>query len=177
MKRCEVCNKLADNGAKRCHKCGTEFPYDPRKTPFSETKIFLGLLILAVVGWLIYRSIPVPPPDPNACSRASINSFQKIGEKFYRDSRNVLRSEILFTPELSQLRSYKNQAEDIPVHPCLEPAKADLVEYLDEVYYIGVYSSRGGYQGAAYRTAQAGYYWEAFNAKIDALKECTPNCP
>jgi hypothetical protein len=129
------------------------------------------------VGWLIYRSIPVPPPDPNQCSQASINSFEKIGEKYYRDSRNVLRSEILFTPELSQLRAFKNEAEDIPVHPCLEPAKADLVEYLDEVYYIGVYSARGGYQGAAYRTAQAGYYWEAFNAKIDELKECAPNCP
>ena len=177
MKRCDVCNKLADNGARRCQRCGTEFPHDPRKFRFSETRILLGFLILALAGWIIYRSIPVPPPDPKECSRASVNSFEKIGEAYYRESRNVLRSEILYTSELSQLRALKNEAEDIPVHPCLEPAKVDLVEYLDEVYYIGYYSSRGAYQGAAYRTAQAGYYWDAFNAKIDELKECVPDCP
>ena len=177
MKRCDVCNKLADNGAKRCNKCGTEFPYDPKKMLFSETRIFIGLLILALVGWIIYRSIPVTLPDPDECSMASIRSFERIGEKYYRESRNVLRSEILFTPELSQLRTFKNEAEDIQVHPCLEPAKTDLVEYLDEVYFIGVYSSRGAYQGAAYRTEQAGYYWDAFNTEIDELKECVPDCP
>lgn len=177
MKRCEVCNKLADNGARRCQRCGTEFPDDPRKFRFSETRILLVFLVLALAGWIIYRSIPVPPPDPNECSRASVNSFEKIGKAYYRESRNVLRSEILYTSELSQLRALKNEAEDIPVHPCLEPAKSDLVEYLDEVYFIGYYSSRGAYQGAAYRTAQAGYYWDAFNAKIDELKECVPDCP
>lgn len=177
MKRCEVCNKLADNGAKRCSKCGTEFEYDPKKMLFSETRIILGLLFLTFVGWIIYRSVPVPPLDPNECSLVSVKSFERIGEKYYRDSRNVLRSEILYTSELSELRSYKNEAEAIEVHPCLQPAKTDLVEYLDEVYYIGVYSSRGAYQGAAYRTEQAGYYWDSFNAKIDELKECVPNCP
>jgi len=177
MKRCEVCDKLADNGAKRCQRCGTEFPYEPRKMLFSESRIILGLLILVLVGWLIYRSIPVPPPDPNECSMASVNSFEKIGEQYFRDSRNILRSEILYTQELSQLRAYKNEAEAIPVHPCLEPAKIELVNYLEDVYYIGFYSSRGAYQGAAYKTEQAGYYWESFNAQIDELKECLPDCP
>lgn len=177
MKRCEECNKLADNGAKHCQRCGTEFPYDPRKTPFSETRILVGLLLLALVGWIIYRSIPVPPPDPNECSRASVNSFERIGKDFYSDSRNVLRKEILYTRELSELRSFKNEAGSIPVPPCLEPAKADLVDYLEDVYYIGFYSSRGAYQGAAYHTAQAGYYWDTFNAHLDEVRECLPNCP
>lgn len=177
MKRCDVCNKLADNGAKRCQKCGTEFPYDPRVTPLSETRIILGLLVLALVGWIIYNNIPLTPPDPTECSRTSVDRFERIAENYFKESRNVLRKELLLTSELSKLRSFMNEAESIPVHPCLEPAKSDLVNYLEEVYFTGVYSVRFAYQGAAYRTEQAGYYWDAFNGKIDELKECAPDCP
>lgn len=177
MKRCEVCNKLADNGAKRCQRCGTEFPFDPRKTPFSETRIIIGLLMLALVGWIIYTNIPLTPPDPSECSQTSVNRFERIAENYYRESRNVIRKELLFTSELSKLRSFKNEAEAIPVPPCLEPAKADLVDYLEEVYYIGVYSVRFAYQGAAYRTEQAGVYWESLKQNIAQIRECLPNCP
>ncbi len=177
MKRCEVCNKLADNGAKRCQKCGTEFPYEPWKMLFSETRIILGIVVIALMSLIIYRSIPVQFPDPTECSLTSVRRFERIAKNYYKATKNILRQEVLFTSELSELRSYMNEADSIPVPPCLEPAKEDLVGYLEEVYFINVYALWGAYRGAASRTEQAGYYWNSFNTQIEELKECVPNCP
>jgi len=177
MKRCEVCNKLADNGNNRCQHCGTPFEYDSRVTPFSETRIILAIVMIALVSWIIYNAIPLKPPDPTKCSQTSYYRFKRIAKNYYKDSKNIFRQEVLFTSELSQLRSYKNDAESIPVPHCLEHAKADLVKYLDKVFYIGVYAVWGAYQSAADSTEKAGYYWEAFNAHLAEVKECLPNCP
>ena len=177
MKRCEVCNKLADNGAKRCQKCGSEFEYDPRVTPFSETRIITAVLFIALAAWIISVNMPLLPPDPAECSRTSVNRFERIAEHYYRESRNILRKELLFTKELSVLRVYKNEAKTMPVPTCLEPAKDDLVNYLDQVYFVGAYSVRFAYQGAADRTQRAGEYWDSLNAHLDDLRECLPNCP
>ncbi len=84
---------------------------------------------------------------------------------------------MLFTSELSELRSYRNDTEDIPVPPCLESAKADLVNYLDKVFYIGLYSMWGAYQAAAANTESAGEYWESYINHMDEVKACLPNCP
>jgi hypothetical protein len=177
MKRCEVCNKLADNGAIRCQKCGTEFKYEPWRMFFSETRILFSIVIIALVGWIVYNAIPLPLPDPTQCSETSVKRFERLAESYYSETRNILRKEILFTTELSKLRSYKNEAESLPVHPCLEPAKAELVEYLDDVYFIGLYSSWGAYKAAAYKTESAGAYWDSFNAELDEVKQCLPDCP
>jgi hypothetical protein len=177
MKRCKECNKLADNGAKRCQRCGTEFEYKRWRMLFSETRIILGILVIALVGWIVYNAVPLPLPDPTQCSETSVKRFERVANNYFTETRNILRSEILFTRELSMLRSYKNEAESIPVHPCLEPAKAELVEYLDDVYFIGLYSSWGAYQAAAYKTESAGAYWDSFNSELDAVKGCLPNCP
>ncbi len=177
MKRCKVCNKLADNGAKRCVKCGSDFEYDPRVTPFSETRIILSVLILAVVGWIVYMNIPLTPPDPAECSQTSVNRYERIAKNYYKETRNILRNEVLFTKELSALSAYKNEAKAMPVPACLESAKSDLVNFLEQVYFIGVYSSRFAYQGAAVRTQRAGEYWDSFNAHLDSVRECLPNCP
>lgn len=177
MKRCPQCNKLTDNGAKYCQRCGTEFDYDRWRMFFSETRIFLIILILSLLGLAIYNAIPLLPPDPAECSQTSLNRFERIVNDYYKETRNILRSEILFSRELSMLRAYKNEAESIPVHPCLEPAKVDLVEYLDDVYFIGLFSSWGAYQAAAERTERAGYYWDSLNANLDELEACMPNCP
>lgn len=177
MKRCKECNKLADNGTKRCQRCGTLFEYDPKVTPFSETKIILGILTIALVSLIVYTSIPLKLPDPNECSHTSYTRFKRIAEDYYQETKLLLRQEVIFTSELSSLRSLKNEVESIPVPTCLEPAKADLVDYLDQVYYIGVYSVWGYYQGAAYSTEEAGLYWEAFNNHLSEVKECLPNCP
>ena len=177
MKRCDVCDKLADNGVKRCQKCGSEFEYDPRVTPFSETRIILGVLLIAMVGWIIYVNIPLLPPDPAACTRTSVNRFERIANNYYRETRNILRKEMLLTEELSTLSIYKHEAEELPVPACLEPAKEDLVNFLNQVYFIGVYSARLAYQGATNRTERAGAYWDDLSAHIDEVRECLPNCP
>lgn len=177
MKHCNVCDKLADNGARRCQKCGSEFEYDPRVTPFSETRIILGVLLIALVGWIVYINAPLKLPDPAECSRTSVNRFERIAKNYYRETRNILRKELLLTRELSTLSIYKHEAEDMPVPVCLEPAKDDLVNFLNQVYFIGVYSARIAYQGAANRTTRAGEYWDAMNAHIDSVRECLPNCP
>ena len=156
MKRCEVCKKLTDNGTRFCRRCGSPFEYDPKKSPFSETRIILSIVLIALVGWIIYTAIPLPLPNPSECSRTSYNRFNRIAEQYFRDSKNVLRSEVLFTSELSELRAYRNDAEDIAVPPCLESAKSDLVNYLDKVFYIGLYSMWGAYQAAAANTESAG---------------------
>jgi len=177
MKHCKVCDKLADNGAKYCEKCGSEFEYDPRVTPFSETKIILGILIIALVSWIIYTNIPLPLPDPTECSQTSVNRFERIANNYYRETRNILRKEVLFTTELSALSATKNEAKAMAVPACLEPAKSDLVNFLDQIYFVGVYSLRFAYQGAAYRTERAGEYWESLNTHLDEVRECLPNCP
>lgn len=177
MKRCKVCNKLADNGNKICQHCGTPFEYDPKVTPFSERRILLAIVIIALVSWIVYNNISLKYPDPTECSKTSYNRFKRIAKNYYKETKNILEKELLFTSELSTLSSYKNEAESIPVPICLEPAKEDLVNYLNQVYYIGVYSMWGAYQGAAYKTEKAGLYWEAFNAHLAEVKECLPNCP
>jgi hypothetical protein len=177
MKRCKQCNKLADNAEKYCQRCGTEFEYDRWRMFFSETRIFLMIVILSLLGLAIYNAIPLLPPDPAECSQTSVNRFERIANNYYKETRNILRKEMLLSKELSTLRSLKNQADAIPVHPCLEPAKADLVDYLNEVYYIGVFSTGFAYQGAASRTERAGYYWDSLNTHLDELEACLPNCP
>ncbi len=177
MKRCNVCQKLTDNGAKRCQKCGTAFEYDSKVTPFSETKIILSILMIALVSLVVFNSIPLKPPDPTECSRTSVNRFKRISENYFKETKNMLRQEVIFTSELSALRVAKNEAEDIPVPACLEPAKSDLVNYLDQVYYIAVYSVWGYYQGSAISTQKAGVYWDALNTHLTEVKTCLPNCP
>ena len=177
MKRCEVCNKLADNGAKFCQRCGTPYKYDPKVTPFSETRITLIVVAIVLVSLIIYNNIPLTLPDPGECSRTSFSRFKRLANNYYAETKNILRQEVIFTSELSTLASFKNEAKTIPVPACLEPAKADLVAYLGDVYYIGLYSKWGAYQGAAYSTANAGENWESLNARLDEVRDCLPNCP
>lgn len=177
MKQCSECHKWADNGAKRCRNCGAPFEYDPKVNPFSETRILLGILVVVVVAIIISSSRPLQLPDPTECSRTSYTRFRRIVDTYYKETRNILKSEILGTTEMSELMGYKNDAKSIPVPTCLEPAKAEFVEYLEEVYFIGMYSGRGAYQAATISTQKAGAYWESLNEELDVIKECVPNCP
>jgi len=177
MKRCKVCNKRTDNGTKYCQRCGTAFKYDPRVSPFSETKISLVILTIIAVVLIVTTSIPLKYPDPTECSRTSYTRFKRLAKNYYLVTKNVLRQEVLFTSELSELRRQRNDAETIAVPSCLEPAKADLVNYLDDVYYIALYSVWGYYRGAAVSTENAGFYWDSLNSNLDQVKECLPNCP
>jgi hypothetical protein len=176
MKQCSECHKWADNGAERCQNCGAPFEYDPKVNPFSETRILLGILIVVVFAIIISGKRPLKLPDPTECSTTSYRRFRRIVDTYYQETRNVLKSEILGTREMSELMRYKNDAKSIPVPACLEPAKAEFVEYLEEVYFIGMYSGRGAYQAATISTQKAGGYWESLNQELDAIEECVPNC-
>jgi hypothetical protein len=177
MKRCNVCQKLADNGAKRCQFCGTQFEYDPRVTPFSETKIILGLLTIILVGLLISNALPLKLPDPAVCSREGHARYKKIANQYYRESKNILRAELITSKQLSELMSYKNDVEDIPVPTCLEPAKTELAAYLNDFYYIALYRTWGNYPAATAKIQSAAQHWDALNKHLDQVKTCLPNCP
>jgi uncharacterized paraquat-inducible protein A len=101
MKRCTVCNRLTDNGDKRCPRCGSPFKYDPRKSPYSETKIALVILFLAAVGFIVARSIPVGLPDPSACSRTSYTRFKRIVARSHNEIMYILAENYISSKHLS----------------------------------------------------------------------------
>jgi len=174
MKRCKECNKLADSGDKRCQYCGTPFEH---ATPYSEINLFFGLLLIAMIGLIIWNAIHLKLPDPAECSGTSLRRYEKIAEQYYKDTKNVLRQEMITSRQLSELASYKYDARDMPLPACLEPARGELVAYLEDVYYIALFSVWGSYRASAAKTESAGAHWESFNTLLDQVRACAPNCP
>ena len=176
MKRCQVCNKLTDNGAQRCPKCGSAFKYDPKVTPFSETRIFLAILAIAAVVLIVYSAIPVKLPDPQECSQTSVNRLRRIFNETYRQTKNTLKTEMITGVELSELMSLKLEAQDMPVPTCLEPAKTDMVEFLDDVYFTAMFSVRGAYMAATARVQSSAVHMENFYTHLKEVEACLPDC-
>jgi hypothetical protein len=176
MKRCKVCNKLTDNGDKRCIKCGTPFEYDPKVSPFSETKIALVVLFLAAVGLIIARSLPLPLPDPSVCSRTSYVRFKRIVARTHNDIMYILAENYIPSRNLSEIMAKKNAAEAMAVPACLEPAKADYVNYLNALYYTAVPSAWGAYESATLYAENAAGYLDDLQADLDKVKACLPDC-
>ncbi len=176
MKRCKVCNRLTDNGDKRCIKCGTPFEYDPKVSPYSETKIALIVLALALAALIVYRSLPVPLPDPTVCSRTSYQRFKRIVVLSHRDTLNILAENYISSKHLSEIMKNKRAAEELAVPACLEPAKASYVSYLNALYRTAVPSAWGAYEYAAMYAQSAAVYLEALQADLDAVKACLPDC-
>ena len=177
MKRCTVCNRLTDNGDKRCPRCGSPFTYDPKVSPYSETKIALIVLALALVAFIVYRSLPVPLPDPTVCSRTSYNRFKRIVVLSHRDTLNILAENYISSKQLSEIMQNKRAAEALAVPACLEDAKANYVSYLNALYYTAVPSAWGAYEYAAMYAQSAAAYLDALRADLDAIKACLPDCP
>ena len=177
MKRCEVCNQLTDNGDQRCPRCGSPFPYNPRVTPFSETKIILAVVLIALVAWRVYEALPLLPPDPAVCSQTSYNRFKKIVVHAHTDATNILAENYISSTNLSRIMALKREAEALPVPACLEPAKVDYVAYMDALYYSAVLSAWDGYESATLYVESAANYLNALNAHLDEVKACLPDCP
>lgn len=177
MKRCEVCNKLADNGDKRCRHCGSPFEYDPKVTPFSETKIFLVLLTVVLIAFVVSKSLPLQPPDPSVCSRTSYTRFKKIVVQTHKDALNILAENYISSKMLSELMVYRKNAESLPVPACLEPAKVEYVEYAKSLYYTAVLSAWGGYGSATLWAESAANHLDNLNAHLEIVRECLPDCP
>jgi hypothetical protein len=176
MKRCKVCNKLTDNGDKRCSKCGTSFEYDPKVSPFSETKIALLVLFLAAVGLIIARSLPLPLPDPTVCSRESYSRFKRIVARTHNDIMYILAENYIPSKNLSEIIVKKRAAEEMAVPACLEPAKADYVNYLNALYYTAVPSAWGAYDYATVYAESAAGYLDALQADLAKVRACLPDC-
>lgn len=177
MKRCTVCSKLTDNGDQRCPNCGSPFPYNPRVSPFSETKIFLIVVLIALVAWRVYESLPLLPPDPAVCSQTSYNRFKKIVVHAHTDATNILAENYISSKHLSEIIQLKREAEALPVPTCLEPARSDFVNYLNALYYTAVMSAWDGYEYATLYAESAASYLKSLNANLDAVKACLPDCP
>jgi len=176
MKRCKVCNRLTDNGDKRCPKCGSPFEYDPKVSPYSETKIALVILVLAAVGFFIARSIPLPLPDPSVCSRTSYSRFKRIVARSHNEVMFILNENYISSRNLSKIMLKKRAAEALAVPACLEAAKEDFVHYLDALYYTAVPSAWGAYEYAALYAESAAGYLDALQADLDKVKACLPDC-
>jgi len=84
---------------------------------------------------------------------------------------------MIMTRELSELRILKNEAEALPVPACLEPAKTALAEYLDDFYYIALFSVWGSFRASGAKMESAAGHWESLNAHLDLIDACAPNCP
>ncbi len=177
MKRCEVCHQLTDNGDQRCPRCGSPFPYNPRLSLFSETRIFLILLVLGLVAWRVYESLPLLPPDPAVCSQTSFNRFKKIVVRAHTDATNILAENYISSANLSKIMTLKREAEALPVPACLEAAKEDFVAYMEALYYSAVLSAWNGYESATLYVESAANYLNALNAHLDEVKACLPDCP
>lgn len=176
MKRCKVCKKLTDNGDKRCPKCGSAFEYDPRVSPFSETKIALVIIFLAAVGLIIARSLPLPLPDPSVCSRTSYVRFKRIVARSHNDIMYILAENYISSKHLSEIMQKKRAAEAMAVPACLEPAKEDYIDYLNALYYTAVPSAWGAYEYAAMYAESAAGYLDALQADLAKVKACLPDC-
>jgi hypothetical protein len=176
MKRCKVCNKLTDNGDKRCPKCGSPFEFNPKVSPFSETKIPLVVLALAAVALIISRPIPLQLPDPAVCSRTSYNRFKNIVVRSHNQTLNILAENYISSRNLSEIMQYKREAQAMAVPACLETAKADFVNYLDALYYTAVPSAWEAYEYATMYAESAAKYLDLLRADLDKVKACLPNC-
>lgn len=177
MKRCKECGRLTDNGDKRCPRCGSPFPYNIWNSIFSETRILVFLMLLGLIAWRVYEAQPLLPPDPAVCSRTSYNRFKKIVVHAHTEVTDILAENYISSSHLSEIVQLKRDAETLPVPACLEPAKADFVNYLDSLYYTAVMSAWDGYEYAALYAETAANYLQSLNAKMDAVKACLPNCP
>ena len=176
MKRCTVCNRLTDNGDKRCPRCGSPFKYDPRKSPYSETKIALVILFLAAIGLIVARSIPPQLPDPSVCSRTSYTRFKRIVARSHNEIMYILAENYISSKHLSAIIIKKQAAQALAVPACLEPAKEDYVNYLDALYYTAVPSAWGAYEYAALYAESAAGYLDLLQADLDEVKACLPDC-
>lgn len=177
MKRCKECGKLTDNGDQRCPNCGSPFPYDPRVSPFSETKILLVVLLIGLVAWRVIEALPLQPPDPTTCSRTSYNRFKTIVVHAHNDVMNILAENYISSTHLSKIMVLKRDAEALPVPACLEPAKSDFVNYLNALYYTAVFSAWDGYETATLQAENAAGYLQSLNAHLDEVNACLPDCP
>jgi hypothetical protein len=177
MKRCKVCNRLTDNGDMRCPKCGSPYPYDPKVTPFSETKIALAVIFLVAVGLLVARALPVKMPDSPECTRVSVNRFKRIVARSHNEIMFILAENYISSKHLSTIIQTKRAAEEMVVPACLEAAKADYVSYLDALYWTAMPSAWGAYEYAAYYAEQAVGYMKAIQEDLKEVKECLPDCP
>lgn len=176
MKRCPECQSLTENGDKHCQKCGAPFPYDPKISPYSETKIAIILILCAVIAVVILKSRPMALPDPSTCSLTSYNRFRSIIVQSHQDAMNILAENYISSKELSEIMQLKRTAEGIEVPACLETSKQLFVDYLNELYYTAVLSAWGAYEAGTVRVQNAASLIDQLNLSLAEVRDCLPDC-
>ena len=134
------------------------------------------IVFLAVVGFIVARSLPLQLPDPSECSQTSYTRFKRIVVRAHNDALNILAENYISSKSLSEIMQQKRAAQALAVPVCLEPARADLVSYLDALYYTAVPSAWGAYEYAAMYAESAAGYLNALQVDLDNVKACLPNC-
>jgi hypothetical protein len=150
--------------------------YDPKKSPFSETKIGLAILFLALIGFFVARSLPLPLPDPSVCSRTSYSRFKNIVARSHNEVMYILAENYISSKSLSEIMLKKRAAEALAVPVCLEPAREDFVKYLNALYYTAVPSAWGAYDSATLYAESAAGYLDSLQADLDKVNACLPDC-
>ncbi|MEA4958693.1 MAG: hypothetical protein VB029_03175 [Anaerolineaceae bacterium] len=177
MKRCSECSLLADNGDKHCPTCGTPFPYDPKVTPYSETKLLIIVVVLALAAVVYFKVRPLPLPDPTTCSRTSLNRFEAIVYHNHQKAMTILAENYISSKHLSSLMLVRRQADALAVPACLETAKQYYVDYLESIYYTAALSASWGFEPATLAAESASNSMDALKAQFDLVSRCLPNCP
>ena len=176
MRRCHSCKTLFDNGVQYCERCGEEFPYDPKVTPYSEGRMAIILIILVSIALLSYNTFIKQPISSSACSRTNFLRVQKI----INDSRyEVMRVQdhgfIPFTGATTvMLQKYK--LERIYLPPCFEGIRADMVEYFTLMHRVTTISAYGGNLSTSALLEQAYNAQKRVDATMEKINQCLPNC-
>lgn len=177
MRRCESCKTLYDNGVRICERCGTDFPYDPKISPYSEGKIAI-ILILVIVTVLIginkYLNMPI---SDDKCSRTNYLKVQKWLDNSRDRVMRVQDHGFIPMGGSSTIMRERYMFEELYLPPCFEPIREDMIEYYIQMYKVTRISSFGGHSYTIPFLEQAAKSQNHVDELMESINKCIPNCP
>ncbi len=177
MRQCTSCKTLFDNSIRYCERCGEEFPYDPKVTPYSEKRIAVILIIIVAMVLLGYNTYIKQPINSAACSRTNYLRVQKIiADARYEVMRVQDHGFIPFTGATTvMVQKYKMESIYLP--PCFEGVRQDMVEYFSLMHRVTTVSAYGGNLSTSSLLEKAFHAQKRVDATMEKIYECLPNCP
>lgn len=177
MRQCTSCKTLFDNSIRFCERCGQEFPYDPKVTPYSERRIAVILILLVAIGLLAYNTYIKQPITTAACSRTNYLRVKKIiADSRYEVMRVQDHGFIPFTGATTVMLQ-KYMMESIYLPPCFEPIREDMIEYFTLMHRVTTVSMYGGNFSTSSLLEQAYNAQKRVDATMEGIYKCLPNCP
>ena len=177
MRQCKSCNTLFDNGVRFCERCGSDFPYDPKITPYSEGKIAITLIILIAIALIAFNKYVSMPITNQECSRTNYLRVQKLID----ESRNrVMRVQDHGYIPISGgtiIMSERYARDKIYLPPCFVPIRQDMIEYYLLMHGITQMSAYGGQAYTLSLLEKAVAAQNRVDQKFEEINQCLPNCP